>query len=284
VEGFKKSSGFNVLILSPDVAGIGLTIVEANHVIHYGRWWNPAKESQATDRVYRIGQTKPVHVYYPVSKHPQGSFATFDEKLDALLTSRKQLAAEFLAPMPSEPDLQNELLNSLGVSGQAVPLQQLVTVDDLSKMTWDRFESLVALIEGKYGRKVWLSPKSGDGGIDVVAQLGSEIRLVQCKHTQWTNAVDIDVLMELISSCDAFRGSVRISGFTFKPVLVTNSSIPRAVSEYALNRDIEVIGSATFNSYLGSIQCSRAEVEDVERQRYTSLARLKESLMSALRN
>jgi hypothetical protein len=62
VDAFRKSIGFNILILSPDVAGIGLTIVEANHVIHYGRWWNPAKESQATDRVYRIGQTNPVHV------------------------------------------------------------------------------------------------------------------------------------------------------------------------------------------------------------------------------
>ena len=85
VDGFRNSEGFNVLILSPDVAGIGLTIVEANHVIHYGRWWNPAKESQATDRVYRIGQTKPVHVYYPIAVYPTGAFASFDEKLDELL-------------------------------------------------------------------------------------------------------------------------------------------------------------------------------------------------------
>jgi hypothetical protein len=40
---------FDVLILSPFVAGVGLTIVEANHVIHYGRWWNPAVEAQATE-------------------------------------------------------------------------------------------------------------------------------------------------------------------------------------------------------------------------------------------
>src|SRR4030042_305090 len=66
IQRFRNSNGFNVLVLSPDVAGIGLTLVEANHVIHYGRWWNPAKETQATDRVYRIGQTKDVHVYYPI--------------------------------------------------------------------------------------------------------------------------------------------------------------------------------------------------------------------------
>ena len=283
VDAFRKSSGFNVLILSPDVAGIGLTIVEANHVIHYGRWWNPAKESQATDRVYRIGQTKPVHVYYPVAKHPQRAFSSFDEKLDALLTSRKQLAADFLAPMPSEEDLQKELLNSLGVSGQVVPPQQLLTVDDLSKMTWDRFESFVALVEGKYGRQVWLSPKSGDGGIDVVARVGSEVRLIQCKHTQWTNAVDREMVAELISSCDAFRASIEMTGFTFKPVLITNASIPRGVSEFALDRDVEVIGGADFKSYLGNLQCSRAEVETVERQRYASLARMKQDLASSLR-
>ena len=50
IDRFRQTEGFNVIILSPDVAGIGLTITEANHVIHYGRWWNPARESQATDR------------------------------------------------------------------------------------------------------------------------------------------------------------------------------------------------------------------------------------------
>jgi hypothetical protein len=220
---------------------------------------------------------------YPVAKHPQQAFASFDEKLDALLRGRKQLAADFLSPMPSEEDLQNELLNSLGVTGQAIPPQQLLSVDDLSKLTWDRFESLIALIEGKYGRTVWLSPKSGDGGVDVVARLGSEIRLIQCKHTQWTNAVDKDVVMELISSSDAFRGGIRASGFTFKPVLITNSTIPRPVADFALSRDVEVIGIASFKSYLGSMQCSRAEVEAVERGRYTTLARLKQDLVTQLK-
>ena len=77
---FKESRGFNVLVLSPDVAGLGLTLTEANHVIHYGRWWNPAKESQATDRVYRIGQEKEVHVYYPIAHHPTGEIRDLRSK------------------------------------------------------------------------------------------------------------------------------------------------------------------------------------------------------------
>ena len=283
VDAFRKSIGFNVLILSPDVAGIGLTIVEANHVIHYGRWWNPAKESQATDRVYRIGQRKPVHVYYPVSKHPEGTFPSFDEKLDALLSNRKKLAADFLAPMPDEEDLQSELLRSLGVSGESLPPQQLITVEDLSKMTWDRFESLVALIEEKYGRKVWLSPKSGDGGIDVVAQFGSEIRLIQCKHSQWAHEIDNEVLAELISSSDAFRASLHVTGYTIKPVLITNTAVPRKVVKYGLDRDVEVIAITSFDSYLSRLQCSRAEIEGLEQRRYPSIARLKHDLINALR-
>ncbi|HTR24877.1 MAG TPA: SNF2-related protein [Terriglobales bacterium] len=282
VDSFRSSPGFNVLILSPDVAGIGLTIVEANHVIHYGRWWNPAKESQATDRVYRIGQTKPVHVYYPVATHPQHAFPTFDEKLDELLRRRKQLATDFLTPMPSEEELQQELLTSMGVTKESVPLQQMLTVDDLIGLTWDRFESLVALVENKYGRKVWLSPKCGDGGIDVISQFGSQVRLIQCKHSQWTNAVEQQVLEELIASCDAFRASLQVSGFTFKPVLITNSSVPRSAKEFGFRRDIEVVAIDSFRSYLGDMKCTRAEVEVMERQRYSTLPRLKRDLVAHL--
>ncbi len=110
---FRESDGFNALILSPEVAGIGLTIVEANHVIHYGRWWNPAKESQATDRVYRIGQERDVHVYHPIAKDPEGEFETFDEKLDQLIRKRVRLAEDFLAPMHQEEEIGRELFDSL---------------------------------------------------------------------------------------------------------------------------------------------------------------------------
>jgi len=283
VDEFRKSKGFNVLILSPDVAGIGLTIVEANHVIHYGRWWNPAKESQATDRVYRIGQTKPVHVYYPIAVHPTGAFASFDEKLDELLIRRKQLASDFLAPKPSEEELQNALLSSLDVSGEPVPAEQIIRSSDLTRLTWDRFEALVALIEEKRGHQSWLSPKSGDGGIDIVSRLGSQIRLVQCKHTQWTSTIDKDTISELIDSSDAFRASLNVSGFTFKPVLVTNASVTRVGAEYAADRNVEVVRDVNFDSYLGKISCSRAEIEDVERRRYPSLPRMKAELVEILR-
>lgn len=67
---FEAKSGFNILIMSPVAAGVGLTVIGANHVVHLERHWNPAKEAQASDRVYRIGQTKPVFIHLPAVTHP----------------------------------------------------------------------------------------------------------------------------------------------------------------------------------------------------------------------
>lgn len=111
---FRESSGFDVLILSPEVAGMGLTLTEANHVFHYGRWWNPAKEAQATDRVFRIGQEKDVHIYQLITKDIQNpAFSTFDQKLDQLLRRRLALAKDFLTPLPAEDDLSKEFMTEL---------------------------------------------------------------------------------------------------------------------------------------------------------------------------
>src|SRR5699024_1028322 len=56
---FEAQPGFNLIIMSPLAAGVGLTVVGANHAIPLERHWNPAKEAQATDRIYRIGRRDP---------------------------------------------------------------------------------------------------------------------------------------------------------------------------------------------------------------------------------
>ncbi|PLT43938.1 DEAD/DEAH box helicase [Paenibacillus sp. FSL W8-1187] len=98
VDQFNQSAGFNVMILSPRAAGTGLTITSANHVIHYTRWWNPAVESQATDRVYRIGQTKPVFVYYPIVADEDKTLrsGTVEEIVHALLADKQSLASSVI--------------------------------------------------------------------------------------------------------------------------------------------------------------------------------------------
>lgn len=91
---FQEKPGFGVIVLSPLAVGFGVNIQAANHVVHFTRTWNPAKEDQATDRAYRIGQTKDVYVYYPVVV--AHDFLTFDAKLDKLLDWKRGLSTDML--------------------------------------------------------------------------------------------------------------------------------------------------------------------------------------------
>lgn len=91
---FQDAPGFGVIILSPLAVGFGVNIQAANHVVHFSRTWNPAKEDQATDRAYRIGQTRDVHVHYPIVS--ASDFKTFDEKLHELLTWKRSLSDDML--------------------------------------------------------------------------------------------------------------------------------------------------------------------------------------------
>ena len=107
IDKFQNTRGFNVIILSTIAVGFGVNIQKANHVIHYTRSWNPAKEDQATDRAYRIGQEQAVYVYYPSIAAP--NFETFEIKLDKLLSSKRKLADDMLKP---SIELEKELLQS----------------------------------------------------------------------------------------------------------------------------------------------------------------------------
>ena len=94
IDAFQQAPGFNVIILSPLAVGFGVNIQAANHVVHFTRTWNPAKEDQATARAYRIGQTRIVNVYYPGVNSDK--FPSFDVKLDALLSTKRALATDIL--------------------------------------------------------------------------------------------------------------------------------------------------------------------------------------------
>lgn len=109
IDKFQNTAGFNVIILSTVAVGFGVNIQKANHVIHYTRSWNPAKEDQATDRAYRIGQDKDVFVYYPTISAGK-DFDTFEIKLDRLLSSKRALADDMLQP---NRELNKELIESL---------------------------------------------------------------------------------------------------------------------------------------------------------------------------
>ena len=94
IDAFQRKIGFHVIILSPLAVGFGVNIQAANHVVHFTRTWNPAKEDQATARAYRIGQTRAVQVYYPGVVSPK--FPSFDVRLDELLRKKRILASDML--------------------------------------------------------------------------------------------------------------------------------------------------------------------------------------------
>jgi SNF2 family DNA or RNA helicase len=91
VSRFESESGPSLLVVSLRAGGRGLSLPAANHVFHFDRWWNPAVEQQATDRVHRLGQRKPVFVSSLICT------ATLEERIDALLDAKRELADEVMA-------------------------------------------------------------------------------------------------------------------------------------------------------------------------------------------
>ncbi len=90
VEKFNGEHYIPYMVLSLKAGGVGLNLTAANHVIHFDRWWNPAVENQATDRAFRIGQTKNVMVHKFVTK------GTVEEKIDAMIEAKQKLAGDIL--------------------------------------------------------------------------------------------------------------------------------------------------------------------------------------------
>jgi non-specific serine/threonine protein kinase len=80
------------MVLSLKAGGVGLNLTRASHVVHFDRWWNPAVENQATDRAFRIGQTKKVLVHKFVTK------GTIEEKIDRMIREKQELADQVVAP------------------------------------------------------------------------------------------------------------------------------------------------------------------------------------------
>ena len=86
VQRFQSGQGPSIFLLSIKAGGVGLNLTAANHVFHFDRWWNPAVENQATDRAFRIGQTKNVQV------HKFVCVGTLEERIDQMIEQKKDLA------------------------------------------------------------------------------------------------------------------------------------------------------------------------------------------------
>ena len=90
VQRFQEDESVGFFVLSLKAGGAGLNLTAASHVVHFDRWWNPAVENQATDRAFRIGQSKNVLVHKFVCR------GTIEEKIDQMIEGKQQLSRDLL--------------------------------------------------------------------------------------------------------------------------------------------------------------------------------------------
>ena len=127
VEEFQNGSGPGAMVLSLKAGGTGLNLTAASHVVLYDRWWNPAVEDQARDRVWRIGQTSTVICHRLVCP------GTVDERVEEVVAGKRQIADMVLPKSSSIGDLDAEQLQrALGIDADAVLAEDVEPVEILS--------------------------------------------------------------------------------------------------------------------------------------------------------
>ena len=176
----ESDGGFDVLILSPRAAGVGLTLTAATHVIHLSRWWNPAVEEQCNDRIYRIGQKRDVTVHLPMAIHPAHRERSFDCVLNDLMRRKRSLARAALWP-PTLGDVDNTALVT-GMSGA-----DAFNPTEIDSLDWHGFEHWVVDRARESGDwEASETPRSGDEGADALLRhrrRHDTVAVVQAKHT-----------------------------------------------------------------------------------------------------
>lgn len=263
VDEFSQSTGFNVILLSTLAAGAGLNITAANHVFHFTRAWNPAKENQATDRAFRIGQERDVYVYCPVSVATD--FVTFDVRLDELLRRKARLSDATLGGSAMESMLNGvgsdvsitELVGDAEV-GERAPLRYL-TIDDVDRMDGLRFEVLCELLWAKSGFQARVTGKKrGDSGIDVVALNGGIGDLLQCKCSI-NDQVGWEAIKEVVAGAPVYQAMM--PNVKLRRVAVTNQHFSDSTRHRAEVNHVHLIERERIESLLAEFPTTSDEFE-----------------------
>ncbi|MEZ5229697.1 MAG: C-terminal helicase domain-containing protein [Acidimicrobiales bacterium] len=124
VSEFQKGKGAGAMVLSLKAGGTGLNLTAANHVVLYDRWWNPAVEDQARDRVWRIGQLNTVIAHRLVCP------GTVDERVEEVVAGKRQIADMVLPKSSSIDDLD------------AAQLQAALGIDESLLLTVDEYDTV----------------------------------------------------------------------------------------------------------------------------------------------
>ena len=252
---YKERKGFNVIILSPEAAGVGVNIVEANHVIHYTRLWNPAKEDQATDRAYRIGQTKDVTVYYPIVafQNNEKEFEEFqnvgewikahisldtsgkspEEKQNKLIVRKQRLLRDFfLAAMPGDNN-DNDFKEFADLGSNE---RSFININDiLNILPIDMAKAALLLAKAKCsGCDPYCLADYSDYAFDGLVKDGCEITLV--KSVLFDSDAEMLDLINLTNQIDFYRHEVKVPNISINIINLTNKEIKRD------NPQVQILG------------------------------------------
>lgn len=252
VDEFQLRPDFGVIIMSPIAAGVGLTVTGANNVIHVERHWNPAKEAQATDRVYRIGAKKDVNIYIPILHHPE--VTSFDENLHKLLSKKTNLKDAVVTP--EEVDLTKT--NIFISSGNE---DRFLEGTDLKNLPWEHFEALVAeLYSSIYQATTYMTAVSNDRGCDVVVLSESfGNMLIQCKHTINKILSGEGPVRELLAAPSFYKEKVG-KEFTHSIVITNALKFSKPTQEAARRENISLVGYKDLKKMLESSELTYSDL------------------------
>ncbi len=272
IDRFQEEEGFNVIIMSPIAAGVGLNVTKANHIIHYTRHWNPAKEEQATDRAYRIGQQKDVYVYYPMAIFPDdmkdeegNRMKSFDEILDTLLNNKKALASNTLFPTEQAEITPDELFgNIFGTKTESKPKVQTIT--DIDRLNPNLFEATIGALYNKQGFEVYLTPYSNDKGVDVVVLKNGENYLIQVKQTK--SLVGNEAIQEICTAKKYYEDKFKEQ---FKLLTITNNDYSSSATILAKSNDITLLNRGHLENLIANNDITIQDINKIESQRMTRI-------------
>ncbi|WP_345066804.1 restriction endonuclease [Sphingobacterium thermophilum] len=272
IDRFQSEEGFNVIIMSPLAAGVGLNVIKANHIIHYTRHWNPAKEEQATDRAYRIGQEKDVFVYYPMAVFPEdmkdeegNRLKSFDEVLDSLLAYRKNLAASTLFPTEQAEITPDELFGNIFGTKTEIKHKTL-SLTDIDRLHPNLFEASIASLYKGQGFEVYLTPYSNDKGVDVVALKNGENYLIQAKQTK--SLVGNDAIQEICTAKNYYEAKFKEK---FKLLTITNNNYTPTAVLLAGANDVKLLHRAELEKLLKEQRITTKDIHKMDLQRLTKI-------------
>lgn len=262
---FQAKDGFNLIIMSPLAAGVGMNITEANHVIHYSRWWNPAKEDQASDRVYRIGQKRPVHIYIPMSICDK--FKTFDIILHELLEKKRQLSQGALFPTERMELSPEELVKALQTEIPKEKKELSLGINEVDLFDPTYFKAFIAALFEKQGNKIKLTPLSGNKGADVIVFSQDRLQgnlIVHAKHCSMEEKIGSDEIIEILAGKGFYENQYNC---IFNPAVVTNREFTKEAKRFASLNNVQLNDRNWLQKCLGKLTLTRADVRNMELSR-----------------